>query len=275
MANEGRLIADKNLESDINKTTNYEDLRALLDHAVERSGIAARDPYTGRFTTTTESSRTTPSTEQTTREYKKSVMIGGQEFEFTSTTQEGLDLQVESAQTVARELFEQQQQENQEAHAAAQAAQRSLQVARGEKTPAQALAESAGVSLDDIAETVIAHKNAEYVDDWGKAVNAFLNGPGADYPGGEKNMQLMQMTVAKLGLENAEDKVGALVVAFNDMKRNGLVMPNDSDEAVMKQINDLTPREILELYKSGFQNSDAANAHFIESLRKPKFGNGK
>jgi hypothetical protein len=89
-----------------------------------------------------------------------------------------------------------------------------------------------GISIDDLREFSAGRQmDRREVVDWGIAAERFKAGPGADWPGGEDNREILGDTLALLGLGNATDKVAALTEAWTYMKRS------------MKQHEDVTNAE--------------------------------
>jgi hypothetical protein len=81
---------------------------------------------------------------------------------------------------------------------------------------------------------------------------------------------LLGLTIQKLGLQEAEDKVAALAAAYAEMKREGLIFeerPAVPDvPKVMIDTSNMTPQEILDKWKeSAGENPDAA---FISSFSR-------
>jgi hypothetical protein len=67
---------------------------------------------------------------------------------------------------------------------------------------------------------------------WNQAVQEFLHSPaGSDWPGGDKNRELMGQELQALNLVDAKDKVAALAQAYASMKSKGVVVPYESPSA--------------------------------------------
>jgi hypothetical protein len=84
---------------------------------------------------------------------------------------------------------------------------------------------SQGIALEDLKESVEKVRNEKDVQSWESATQAFLQGPGADWPGGEVNKTILGLKIAELDLTNATDKVAALTAAYASMKQNKQVFP--------------------------------------------------
>ncbi len=86
--------------------------------------------------------------------------------------------------------------------------------------------EKQGVPLADLKKAVEANKGNDYEKSWQEASAEFVKtSAGADWPGGEKNLEILGLKIAALGLSEAQDKVGALAQAYADMKRTGMIFP--------------------------------------------------
>jgi hypothetical protein len=76
-----------------------------------------------------------------------------------------------------------------------------------------------GISIEDLREFSAGRQlDRTEVIDWGVAAERFKAGPGADWPGGEHNREVLGETLKLLGLTEATDKVAALSVAWEHMK---------------------------------------------------------
>jgi hypothetical protein len=67
----------------------------------------------------------------------------------------------------------------------------------------------------------------EVVVAWDDAVTAFLDrgSSGAHWPGGEHNKLLLLDKIFSLGLEDAGDKHAVLTIAFDELRRDGVLQP--------------------------------------------------
>src|SRR6266852_9074565 len=203
-----RFKADKNLEGDLNQATSYEDVRSLLENASVRSGIGHRDPSTGRFVAVENDSQraAAPAVPDEEKLVMKDVTISGQQFTF-----EGTALEVEQAIRQAYEVAE----------ALKSQADPALPVIPRERQPqfdhpVESYLQSKGFDVDRAA-------NQQSEADWAAATQEFLQEAGSDWPGGNKNMELIGMKIIELGLENTPDKVAALAQAYESMREQGLI----------------------------------------------------
>jgi hypothetical protein len=109
--------------------------------------------------------------------------------------------------------------------------------------------EKEGISLEQVKAESDKRANAAYEQAWASAVQEFLT--QSDWPGGNKNLALMNTTLLALGLTDAEDKVAALQTAYESMKKDGIIFDREATEAeVMKSVEKLSPQELLEMWKS-------------------------
>jgi hypothetical protein len=91
--------------------------------------------------------------------------------------------------------------------------------------------ENQGIPIDDLREAVQEKSSTRFEQSWADATQEFLNGPyGADWPGGDQNLEIIGLKLQQLGLTDAEDKVGALAKAYADMKSNSQVQENPEIE---------------------------------------------
>lgn len=96
--------------------------------------------------------------------------------------------------------------------------------------------EKAGVSLESLQKVTQADQSAKVVNSWKSAAEAFkLTPAGLDWPGGDKNQELIGLKIAALGLTDADDKVAALNIAYAEMKRTGLYFPQGDAAPVVKE----------------------------------------
>jgi hypothetical protein len=100
-----------------------------------------------------------------------------------------------------------------------------------------------------------------YEQSWADASKSFL--AQSDWPGGEKNKNLLGLTIQKLGLQDAEDKVAALVAAYADMRREGLIFEEKPAVPEVPKVtidtSNMTPQEILDEWKKSVgENPDTA-----------------
>ena len=113
---------------------------------------------------------------------------------------------------------------------------------------------------------------AQQAQSWAQATEAFLNGPGADWPGGAQNLQIIGMEIASHPeLINAEDKVAALAQAYQYMKEKNIVLdPGITTQEQVLALADQakSPQELLEAFKESHRgDTESANAAFISAFR--------
>lgn len=186
--------------------------------------------------------------------FKRTVTIGGKDFEFEESTELALERAVNNALTIAFSLqsttpepvvapvVEKQPTEEEKVAAAADL---ELKFKRGEITTAEYLKQSGavdeylaaqGVSIASLKETVEKSQTEKFEQSWAEATTEFLQSPaGADWPGGEKNKTLIGIQLAAMGLVDAKDKVAAMAQAYAAMKSQGIVMqPTEAEIAAVK-----------------------------------------
>jgi hypothetical protein len=151
-----------------------------------------------------------------------------------------------------------------------------LKFKRGEISPADYLEQSGAVAdyLEKQGvpiETLQLTASKQFEQSWEDATKQFLHcAEGASWPGGQQNLEVIGLTIANLGLTEAEDKRGALVQAWKEMQRKGTIFdPGPSPTDVLKATASMTPAEILQAWKEqhGGENADpnAANQAFVKA----------
>lgn len=187
--------------------------------------------------------------------FSATEVIGGREFTFEAPTEVALQQMIINAYKVAgstqpatveivdpaAEAAAQKAQEEAATAEAARLAELKLKFQRNEIDVDTYLQESnavatyleqQGIPLDELRESVERGRGQDDAQSWSEAVEEFLQGPGADWPGGDKNRELIGMKIAQLGLEDTNDKVEALMVAYNELRKNGVLFPAETASAV-------------------------------------------
>lgn len=300
------MKGDAAYDKDINRANTVDEILELSRNARDR-GLAAngvtRNPITGQFEAAVrdaaeqdESARAAAAaaaasgaTRADGQEYSRVVTIAGKQIEFSNTSPELLERDIQQAQKLA-EVWQQPSAEEQEKQAknarelaAADRAELDRQLRLGIITTSDYLSKSGavgdyleaqGISLDALRERSQEEASKAYQQSWANATREFLNGPGATWPGGNKNLAQMQMAVNALGLIDAEDKVAALVQAYEYLKQAGTLFDREVTQAeILKSTQDMTPAEILQAWKEqqpGYAMGDAtaANQALINSFRR-------
>jgi hypothetical protein len=134
--------------------------------------------------------------------------------------------------------------------------------------------ESQGVPLDELREVAGLRQAHAFEQDWVAATETFLAGPGGDWPGGNANKTNLQNALVALGLMDADDKVGALVQAYEYMKQNNALIPYEQanvSAAIQKELATASPQELIDAWKTQYASGgDARRCQraLIESLRR-------
>src|ERR1035437_5420515 len=110
-----------------------------------------------------------------------------------------------------------------------------LRFKRGEITAADYIEQSGamseylakqGVPVESLKAVIEQNEATKDEQSWAAATEEFRNGSaGSDWPGGNKNLQLLGRELVTLNLVDAKDKVAALAQAFQSMKSSGIVFP--------------------------------------------------
>jgi hypothetical protein len=258
-----RMAADAELTRQINAAKSPDEIRDILHAAVERSTDLnlTRDRDTGQFVRRETPAQNPPEKQEPTEEKKftKTIEINGTEFTFEGATELEVETAVRNAYEIAS-VFERHQQQSRVV----------------EPTNLDGIADPIKRAVAEIMveqgfnpEVQARAQDEQYMADWASATQVFLNGPlGSSWPGGQKNLEIISMTLQKLGLTEAEDKVAALGQAYAEMKQTGTLFSGDvTAEQVNEMTKDASPVEILEAWKAAQPNSESANKSFIESFR--------
>lgn len=230
-------MSDKNLESTLAEANSHDEIAAALhsetDHkAREPRAKAEPEPEAPGMFTHTET-------------------IKGKEFIFEAETELELERMVSNAFRVAhavQEPVEQQEVVEQVVDPAKEAvAQAELEIKfkNGQISASEYLERSGaiaqylekqGVPVQELKETVEQSRDNKFTQSWADATTEFLKSPaGADWPGGERNKELIGLMIARLGLVDADDKVLALSQAYNAMKSNGMVFADSPEGSESSQ----------------------------------------
>lgn len=284
MAQDGfTLKADKNLTADINKATTPEEIRALLENAMARSGIADRDPETGQFVRREPLTPAAQTAAQTAadaavkqpQQFEKTEVIGGQEFHFSEGSEVALERAISNAYRVAEAVKNEPL-----THVKTQAeieqeicdrAELELKFKRGEISAKDYIQQSGAIDevLAESGFDVQAAASAQFETNWSEAVDIFFQTPeGQTWKGGAKNLSLANSLIISHGWVDADDKVAALRAVAKEMREKGLEFDGDvSPEQVIESTRNASPQEILEAWKSQQASPEAANEAFIEIHR--------
>ena len=182
--------------------------------------------------------------------FTRTEVIGGKEFTFTASTEGEVDRQALAAYKVAFGLPKPEPVVERVPDPAAEKAAAEAEVLAkvelerkfrsGEISASDYLQQSGAVNdylksqgvdvaaLKEVVEETAEKKAATaFEQSWIDATGVFrTSAAGADWPGGDKNRELLGLKLAAMGLTNAEDKVAALAAAYADMKKTGLYFPN-------------------------------------------------
>jgi DNA gyrase inhibitor GyrI len=282
------MKSDKRLDADINKAQTFEDLRALLENATVRSGIAERDPQTGQFVRRDPLISAAQTVAPAEEEVTKTEVIGGREFTFTGTAGD-VAKAVADAYRVAEAVTE-------AAEAPAPITPRSvraktqaerereicdrteldLQFRRGELTTAEYLdrTNAIGEYLAEKGFDVQEAASRQFEQSWAQATESFLRDSpeGQSWKGGQKNLEIIGNLIQSHGLVDAQDKVAALRSLAREMREKGLEFDGDYTP---QQVNEMTtsanPQEILEAWKQQQPDPETANQEFIRLHQGGRF----
>ena len=109
--------------------------------------------------------------------------------------------------------------------------------------------EEKGVSVA----TLIDVSNQRYTQGWADASERFKNSAeGSDWPGGDANMKIIGEEIIAMGLQDSEDKFGALVAAYQKLKAEERLVPTPGQELARELANATSFSDVARLAK-GYQ----------------------
>ena len=191
--------------------------------------------------------------------------IGGVDIDFTGASDAEIDRAVANAYKVAfafRPSENTQQppavdpaiaQKAAEDAAAAKAAANAdleLRFKRGELSASQYLEQSGAVSdylakqgipVEALREQIEQSRGNKEIQSWEAATEEFKRTIGADWPGGNRNREILGYKLAELGLTDAPDKVAALGQAFAAMKASKMIFNDDGTQPTVTPAAVVTP----------------------------------
>jgi hypothetical protein len=285
MGNNEFMKSDAALDRDINEATTPDEIRELLHAAVQRSGIADRDPQTGQFV---RRDPLTPAAQvgKEAQTVTRTEVIGGKTFTFTGNALE-VEQQVGQAYKIAEAVrpaaeFQVTPRGARKTQADAELdvvrkAELELAFKRGELDTATYLRESGALAeaLQQAGFDLEAAARQQLASGWEDAVARWLQSDaGRDWPGNEQNLRVIGLEIEALGLVDAEDKLAALTQAWAAMKKAGTVFSTaPTEEQLLRETDGMTPQQILEAFKEAHAGDpDAANQGFISTFRGGRIG---
>lgn len=253
MSEETRVLPAVTMNEDLTKAiaeaTSPEAIRAAVVAEATKQGLATADAAALQAAAdkVVADKAAADALAATTSEFKRTETIGGREFTFEASSELELERMVSNALRVAYAVQETPATSVAEAvvdpaiaqkaaeDAAAAKAELELQFKRGDISAADYIEKSGamedylakkGVPLDALKAVVTKNQEDSESQSWADAVEAFKAGPGSDWPGGDRNLQIIGLVIAsKPDLLNATDKVAALAQAYASMKSTGMVFP--------------------------------------------------
>jgi hypothetical protein len=187
--------------------------------------------------------------EEADKVYTITENIKGRDFEFTAGSQEELTNMVLNAHRVANSVRSEQivEQVQQIAEPVGPTPEE-IEAARAELERKFRLSEisvkdyieqsgavsdylaSQGLSVDTLRNTVESTQSRATIQSWQEATEIFKEGPGQEWPGSERNMLMLGNRLQELGLDDAEDKVGALIAAYSSLKQDNMLFELTPEE---------------------------------------------
>ena len=239
------LVMTDELAKAIKDTLDPASLKQLILAEAERQATAAQDAATTQAAAdAAKAAADAAKAAETPADFSRTETIGGREFAFTATSELELERMITQAYKVAYGVQPTQtvpdvvevSDADKAAIAAAQAAEKAeleLKFKRGDISASEYIEQSGaikeylekvGIPLDELRNTVEQGRNKAFEQSWEQATEEFLHSAaGADWPGGEKNTELIGLKMAALGLVNADDKVAAMAQAYQALKAEGML----------------------------------------------------
>ena len=280
-----QLTADKKLSDRIAAARTPQELADILSDSLSDAHIASRDPYTGRFVRTEPAATAVvPAATKAAepKEFKQTVNISGQNFEFVGSSAESLQSQINSARTVAASLTSETSPAK-IARAAEQEAMDKIEADRelrlGTITTAEYLQRTGAIEsyLQDQGVDVRALAGEQLQKSWAAAGEAFKGTEeGKNWKGGSRNLELAATLLQTHGwTENGinGDRVAALQAVAKEMREKHLEFDGDHDAAAMEKMTEnMTPAEIIEHWKisqgaTSGDSSQPANDAFLDTFK--------
>jgi len=275
--------------NDLREARSAQDLADAARTLRERAQGLVFDAASGQYRSTA------PAASTTEREFTRTEVIGGREFTFTGPSESALSASIEGAKVAAAEFENAQARDDSGRFVGrnadgddggaeiARQTELELQFRRGEISVKEYIEqsgavteflESQGVPLDELREVAGLRQAHAFEQDWVAATETFLAGPGGDWPGGNANKTNLQNALVALGLMDADDKVGALVQAYEYMKQNNALIPYEQanvSAAIQKELATASPEELIRVWREQYASGGdaaAANRALIESFRR-------
>jgi hypothetical protein len=234
------IKVDRELEEAIAKAQSPEEIVVLMHNAAADQGLVPKETLGYRENWEPKAPVVAPA-----KEFKRTEKIAGRDFNFTASSESELERLIADARKVADAVqprdaqgrFVSAQEEGRIAEEAARKAELLADFRAGRISADEYLEASGavgqflsdrGIPLDAIQETVAQNERKS----WEQASAEFAHSDvGADWPGGERNLQVLAMTVTALGLAKTDDPLGALKAAWAQMKRDGVIFKEDGSPA--------------------------------------------
>ena len=241
-----------------------EQIRELMAQAAIDQGLVVRDHYSPDVLLEVEPAATP-------RRFGRTVEIGGVKTIIEGESEHDLDKQAielyRAAQNPAKTPTPQTQAQprtddgrfaKQQQNDAVKRSELDLKFRRGELPVDEYLNQSGaldryleekGVSV----ETLIDVSNQRYTQGWADASERFKNSAeGSDWPGGDANMKIIGEEIIAMGLQDSEDKFGALVAAYQKLKSEDRLVPTPG-QALARELAEATSFSDIARLAKGYQ----------------------
>ena len=233
-----------------------ESIRAAVIAEAEKQGLAAADAQAAADKAVADKAAADKSAADEAAAmaggFSRTEVIGGREFTFEAASELELERMVNNALKVAYAIQPTDDVIVTEPVVDAAAVQKAAEdravfmvdletkFKRGEISTAEYLEQSGamdeylekkGIPIDKLKNSITQNEYTQFEQSWAQATEEFKNSPaGADWPGGNKNRDMLGMMLNQLNLVDAPNKVAALAQAYAEMQRTNMIFPGEAEE---------------------------------------------
>jgi hypothetical protein len=98
-----------------------------------------------------------------------------------------------------------------------------------------------GIPVEELRAQIEQSRGNKEIQSWEEATEVFKRTVGADWPGGNRNREILGYKLAELGLTDSSDKVAALGQAFAAMKASNMIFNDDGTQQTVTPTVTTTP----------------------------------
>jgi hypothetical protein len=257
---DSRIAVTDSLQERI-ANASMEEIKVILAEEAVRTGLITRDAYSPDILLEVEPAATP-------RKFARTVEINGVKKIVEADTEHEVDRAVIELYRAAQNQQQRQQQAQprtddrrftkQQQEDAVKRSDLDLRFRRGEINVDTYIAESGALdryleSKGVSVESLIDVSNQRYTQGWAEASERFKNSKeGADWPGGDQNLKIIGEEIIAMGLQESEDKLGALVAAYQKLKAEDRLVPTPGQE-LARELADATSFSDIARLAKGYQ----------------------